>query len=107
MADAESSERTLKLNGTDYDIESLSDEAKHVLSRLMGVAEDEQKCVIEAERLAYARQGYVNNLKEVIEKDEQGLQAEAEEPQEGDLGDDSEEETSSGEEARGAVGGGA
>ena len=81
MADA-TQDLTLNLNGTEYKIDDLSDEAKNILNKLTIVSNDEQRVSMELEKLSFAKSGYAAALKGVIEKDESSLQEEKEESEE-------------------------
>ena len=81
MADA-TQDLTLNLNGTEYKIDDLSDEAKNILNKLTIVSNDEQRVSMELEKLLFAKNGYAAALKGVIEKDESSLQEEKEESEE-------------------------
>ena len=89
MADAESG-RTLNMDGNEYVIDELSDDAKGILNRLSIVSGDEQRLSFELEKVSLIKTGYAAALKQVIERDEQGAKKEAEEPEAGDSGDGSE-----------------
>jgi len=90
MADAESG-KTLNMDGTEYVIDELSDEAKNILNKLASIAGDEQRLSFELEKIALVKTGYATALKQAIERDESSVQEEKEEPEdpgEGGVGEE-------------------
>ena len=59
----------IKLDGVDYDIDSLSDEAKATVSSLQFVQSEIQRANANIAILKTAESAYVNSLKQEVEKD--------------------------------------
>ena len=59
----------IKLDGTDYDIDSLSDEAKATVSSLQFVQSELQRANANIAILKTAESAYINSLKQEVVKD--------------------------------------
>ena len=59
----------IKIDGVDYDIDSLSDEAKATVSSLQFVQSELQRANANIAILKTAESAYVNSLKQEVEKD--------------------------------------
>ena len=70
MADA-AADKVLNLNGKEYEIDSLSDEAKNILGKISLVSGDKQRINFELEIISFSEAGYINALQQVIDKNEQ------------------------------------